>query len=710
VKKLLERLSDGSLAAPETGTPGESRFLAVVGPSGSGKSSVVKAGLVPALRQGGVADSESWYIVDMVPGAGPFEELEAALLHIAVGPPGDLLAQLKEDEQGILRAVGQILPSDADTELLLVIDQFEEVFTLIDNPSERTHFLDSLEAAVTDRNSRVRVVLTLRADFYDQPLMYPGFGELVRHSTEVILPLSSSELKRAIQGPLENVGVELEPGLTEVIVADVHEQPGSLPLLQYSLTELFERCQGRLLTQAAYQEIGGVLGALSRRAEELYLGLDDIGREAAHQLFLRLVTLGEGMEDTRRRVLRSELEALSLETVPTGEEGDGQVTGDDTYPTSITGRVIDGYGRHRLLSFDRDPATREPTVEVAHEALLREWQRLRAWLEESREDLRQQRRLGMMAREWQQAGQEASFLLRGSRLDTLEQWAKTTPIALTTWERAYLEASLAERAVRRAAEQAQQERQAALEKRSRRFLRALAGVLALATVVALALTSLAVSRSRLAEQNAGLANQNALVAQRNALTATVAQGQALAQAALAQEQKGVIETQAAEARQVADLNHHLALAAQSQLARQAGNQDLALALAMAAAEGNRPPPQSELALSLAAYDPGTVRVLTGHPGPVWCLAVSPDGRYALSGGGRNQTGTQVEDFSLRFWDLRTGAEIRRFEGHTDGVTQVAFTPDARFALSASLDRTLILWDVPTGRLVRRLEGHQAPVR
>ena len=432
-----------------------SRFLAVVGPSGSGKSSVVGAGLVPALRRGALPGSENWYIVELMPGAHPFEELEAALLRIAVNPPTGsthgltLLAQLREDKRGLLRAVRRCLPDDgsgvklnAATELVLVIDQFEEVFTLVPDESVRAHFLESLVTAALDERSRVRIVVTLRADFTDRPLNYVDFGELLRQRNEFVLPLTPDELEHAIVGPAERVGLQLETGLVAAIMHDVGNQPGALPLLQYALTELFDKREGRMLTKAAYQSIGGVRGALGRRAEEVFAGLDEAGQETARQLFLRLVTLGEGTEDTRRRVLRSELESLAAPT--------------SNFQSPIS-KVIEAFGKHRLLTFDRDPLTRGPTVELAHEALLREWPRLREWLNDSRADMRLQRQLATAAAEWQGANRDASFLLTGARLEQFEGWAAGTLVALTHDERAYLEASIAERE-RTQAEEAERQR------------------------------------------------------------------------------------------------------------------------------------------------------------------------------------------------------------------------------------------------------------
>ena len=244
------------------------RFLAVVGPSGSGKSSVVLAGLVPEIRARG------WHVAVMAPGAYPLEELEAALLRIAANPPASLKEQLDADELGLLRAVKRVLPDDG-SELLLVVDQLEEVFTLVESEERRAHFLSSLELAVRDPRSRLRVVVTLRADFYDRPLLHRGFGEVMRDRVEPVLPLSLDELEQAIAGPAKRVGAALEEGLLGRIVADVVDEPAALPLLQYALTELHERREGSTLTRRAYEAIGGISGAVAGRAETLYRGLDD---------------------------------------------------------------------------------------------------------------------------------------------------------------------------------------------------------------------------------------------------------------------------------------------------------------------------------------------------------------------------------------------------------------------------------------------------
>ena len=430
----------------------------------------------------------------MLPGKHPFEELEASLLRVAVNPPEHLLSQMKDGNRGLLRAVHRILPADDSVELVLVIDQFEEVFTLIEDEAERALLLDNLAAAVLDERSRLRVVITLRADFTDKPLRYVDFGELMNRRFEFILPLTADEFERAILNPTQRVGLKLEKGLVSTIIREVGNQPGALPLLQYALSELFDKREGRTLTNKAYQEIGGVLGALGRSAETIYSNLDEAAQSAARQLFLRLVTLGEGTEDTRRRVLREEIEALH-----------------EDHQSAIQ-KVIEIFGKARLLSFDRDPITRGPTIEVAHEALLREWTRLREWLNESRADVRTQRQLNHAVQEWNTAQRDASFLMAGSRLEQFEGWSANTTIALTQDERAFLSASIAERDRRELEEQARQRREleaaqklAETENRAANQLRRravfLAGALALATVAAIFAGIFAKRNGTLAVQN-----------------------------------------------------------------------------------------------------------------------------------------------------------------------------------------------------------------
>ncbi len=236
--RIIERL------VGRLGTIGSAgRFVAVVGPSGSGKSSVVKAGLLPAIRKGALPGSAEWFVVQMVPSEQPFDELTAALRTIAINPRTDLLARLTAGADGLVQSLRAVLPDDR-SQLLLVVDQFEELFTLTD-PSVCHAFLNALTSAVLERHSRLRLVITLRGDFYDRPLDHHAFGELLRWGTELITAMSPDELQRAIEGPADGVGVGFDPGLVAAIVAEVADRAGALPLLQYALHRAVRRAPRR---------------------------------------------------------------------------------------------------------------------------------------------------------------------------------------------------------------------------------------------------------------------------------------------------------------------------------------------------------------------------------------------------------------------------------------------------------------------------------
>jgi WD40 repeat protein/serine/threonine protein kinase/DNA-binding SARP family transcriptional activator len=628
---------------------GEARFLAVVGPSGSGKSSVVKAGLIPALRRGVLPGSDEWLITEMVPGAHPLEELEAALLRVAVNPPPSLIEQLQKDERGLLRAVKRTLPASG-LDLLLVIDQFEELFTLVDDEAVRRHLMDSLLTAVTDPRCRLRVVITLRADFYDRPLQYVNFGQLLRAHMGTVIPLSNAELEQAICGPAEGAGATLEAGLVAAIIAEVNEQPGALPMLQYALTELFERRDGQLLTREAYRAIGGVTGALARRAEDVYEGLDEAGQAAARQLFLRLIALGEDVEDTRRRVLRAEIEAL---TPDDGQKVDAPL---DVRPSPVISQVIDLYGRHRLLTFDRDPVTRAPTVEVAHEALLREWGRLRGWLDESHADVRMQRLLATAAGEWIEAQREQSFLLRGARLAQFDGWTEGSAVALTQTERDYLKASIELR--EREAAQREAQRQRELKQIS----------IGLASQALLEIEGSSPERSVLL----------ALEALENYPYTWQAE-QALGQAVLGSNLRLILQhgTQVKKARWSPDGTRILTAS------------DDGTARLWDATTGE------ELLTFYGVSIPQFSVLSNSH-------AWSPDGSRIVTGSG---------DGTVRLWDATTGEELLTFYGHASNtnINSVAWSPDGSRVVAASGD-TAKVWDAsassPTyGEELVTLSGH-----
>ena len=393
-------------------------MVTVVGPSGTGKSSVVRAGVLPAIRRGAIPGSDRWFVATMVPGPDPIDALETALLRVAVNPPATLREQLAEPG-GLLRAIRRVLP-DEHTRLLLVVDQFEELFTQARDADERDRFLVELANAVGPDESPLRVIATLRADHYDAPLQHASIAELVTHGTVTVRPMKPDELERAIRLPAESVGVAVEPALATELVAGLSARPAALPLLQFSLTELFDRRVSDVMLLSSHHELGGLTGALAARADRILAAGGPADEAEVRRIFGRLVTFGDGAEDTRRRALRSEF-------------GDGE----------RTAWLLDAFVASRLLSTDRDPATREPTVEVAHEALLRDWPRLRDWLVEDRELRRSVGAIGVAASAWDRGGRQATDVYRGGRLESARLLAERSPEWLRPIDHEFLEASQA---------------------------------------------------------------------------------------------------------------------------------------------------------------------------------------------------------------------------------------------------------------------------
>jgi WD40 repeat protein/serine/threonine protein kinase len=668
VERLVVRLSeqvDGS------------RFLGVVGPSGSGKSSVVRAGLVPALRRGVLPGSDTWFFVEMSPGARPFEELEAALRRIAVNPPSSLVEQLENHERGVLRAVERVLPPDG-SELLLVIDQFEELFTRVEDEEDRARFMAGLVSAAMDPGSRMRIVVTLRGDFYDRPLDYQAFGELLGTRTQTVSPLSPQELERAVAGPAERVGVMPEPALLAEVVADAADRPGALPLLQFALTEVFERRRNGSLTLADYRGVGGLGGALAGRAEHLYETGDAGHRETIRQMFLHIVEVGDAVEGLRRRVRRSQLGAMEVDP-------------------STMAIAIDEFETHRLLTFDRDPVTREPTVEIAHEALLRSWGRLTEWIEAARDDVKTERRLAAEAADWEGGGRDPSFLLRGSRLGQFETWAAETDVALASSDREYLTASIDQRERERREEEAQREREAALKRRSVVRLRALVAVLTVGALVAASLALLATDRGRQAEREARVAMARELAAAAVANLDVDTERSMLLALGAVETTYHVDRTVLPEAEEVL----HRALQADRLVLTVPGYS------AEFSADGTR--------LLVAGLEPGRADVydaVTGEristaigAGSVSQLGADDKLDLVFSSDGRLFATASDVSYTpdVRVFETATGEEVRRLSVPEGALYDPQFSPDGRFLATggppgAEGPRTY-LFDLRTGELI-----------
>ncbi len=371
------------------------QLLGVVGPSGCGKSSVVRAGLLHALAGGVLPGSDAWAHVLIRPGEHPMSEFRAA----RVGLGGD-------------------------RRVVLAVDQFEELFTACQDEQERGEFVTELVRAARDPHGACVVVVAVRADFYGRCAIYPELARLLGANNVLVGPMSRDELRRAIERPAERVGLQAEPELVDALLSDIDGEPGALPLLSTALLELWRQRDGRRLRLAAYTRSGGVHGAVARLAEDAFLQLEPAQQAVARNVLLRLAGEGEGRTIVRRRIALAQLEAERRPDV--GE---------------VVARLTD----RRLLTIG------DGAVEVAHEALLREWPRLRGWLEDDAQGRRLHRQIGDAAQAWDADARDPGGLYRGARLSGALEWRSKNEEQLNAVERAFLDDSrdAAERAQRR---------------------------------------------------------------------------------------------------------------------------------------------------------------------------------------------------------------------------------------------------------------------
>jgi WD40 repeat protein/DNA-binding SARP family transcriptional activator len=429
-------------------------LVGILGPSGIGKSSLLRAGVLPALRAGALPGSAGWRQVLLRPGGHPCEELERAL--------GEDIGQ----------AVAGV---DHGARIVVAVDQLEELFTVCESEAERCEFLERLVSAASDHERRVVLLCTLRADFYGRISAYPEFADLLSRSHALVGPLDRDELKETIERPAARAGLEVERPLVEALVEEVAEEPGGLPLLSTTLLELWQARSGRVLRLQDYRATGGVRGAVARIAEAAYMRLSDPQRRVARGLLLRLAEVGDGAPE-RRSVPLEEIDRI-----------------DGAEP------VLEALTDARLVTVGSGAA------ELSHEALLREWPRYRAWLDEDRVGRRLHAHLRIAAGEWNARGRDPADLYRGARLAGALELCAQHPEEMDRLERAFVAASRSEadREVRR-------------QRTQNRRLRALligAAVLLVLTVVAGAVAVIGQQRARsdarlaVAEEHAALGRQ-----------------------------------------------------------------------------------------------------------------------------------------------------------------------------------------------------------
>jgi WD40 repeat protein len=729
---LTTKLVERTISLASSRSPTDTRFLAVVGASGSGKSSLVHAGLIPALRWH--KDSRDWQIALLTPTAHPLESLATSLTEgsESVSAITTLMDDLARDARSLQLFAKRKLGSRNGSRLLLVIDQFEELFALCRSEEGRTAFIDNLSAAASEEDSPVIVVIAMRADFYAHCANYVQLREALAKNQEYIGAMSEEELRRAIEEPARRGRWEFEPGLVDLLLHDVGQEPGALPLLSHALMETWHMRRGRTMTLSGYTTTGSVRGAIAETAEVVFLDLfTREQREIARRIFLRLTELGDETStgDTRRRATFNEL-ILRPEDAETTEY------------------VLKVLADARLIT------TSEDSVEVAHEALIREWPTLRGWLEDNREGLRLHRQLTDAAWEWNALNRDPDMLYRGARLTQVQEWAAVNKEEMNKLEEEFLEASISSSQRETAEREAQRQREleaaqklAELEKQraeeqaqSAAQLNKRARYLTGAFIIALLMAFTALFFSSQARQTATTAQKDRRIATSRELAAASLNNLnvdpersillALESVSTTRSADGTILPESLEALHRAlvaspvrmTLNGHGTgvLSADyspdgSRLATIGQDGTVIVWNAASGEELLRMPGTSEpidfvttkrVAFSadgellvacdrnlIKIYDPlsgNLIKELNGHQAYVTAIDISTDSKYVASGS---------FDGSAMIWDVSTGDIHAQLAGHADAIEELAFSPDGRWLVTAGDDAALKFWDVLSGDLL-----------
>jgi WD40 repeat protein/cell division protein FtsL len=668
------------LVAELIGQLASHRLIAVVGPSGSGKSSLVRAGLIPALKAGALPGSQNWhYLPPIVPGSDPLASLVRVLdarqpAITADQPPADSADDgqpTTDNEQPI-----------AD---VLVVDQFEELWTLCDDGDARQTFIAKLLALAEAPGAEHRVILTMRSDFETFVARAPKLQALFEVGRVQVTPLSAAELREAIEQPAEAIGLKFEAGVVDLLLQDILGEQAGLPLLQFTLLKLWEGREHNRVTRLAYEQAGGGRLALARSADAFYIDMIPEEQVTARRILLRMVRPGEGLEITSRRVRREDLFR--------GGEDPGRVE-----------RVLARLIAARLVRLTPSEASGDDQVEVAHEALVRNWPTLVDWLEEEKAALATRRRLEGRAAEWVRLGQGAGGLLDEIELHEAERWLSSSEAAYLGYDpalpvlveasRATIEESEREKEAARLRELAQARQLVVSQTRAKVMLRVL--------IVLMAIVSLWIiyQQRQLLARSMELADKAVLIgsqAQQNERIAQTAQADERAQRLVAVQQSVALATAEAQVREQLDFTQALRLgyAAQGQVQHAPETALLLGYEAVSRASNSIGEEALRTALDQTGWRPS---VLAGHTDVILSAAFSPDGQHILTASG---------DHTLRLWDA-SGKLDKTFQGHAQGIESAVFSLDGQRILTASDDRTAQLWDLQ-GQVLAALRNHTAAV-
>ncbi|WP_204150621.1 hypothetical protein [Leptolyngbya sp. CCY15150] len=641
--RLVSLLSDQLLSFYKT--TGQARFLCVYAPSGAGKSSLVRAGLIPELRQLRFQEHEGTVQVAVfTPGADPLQNLAHTLQVVAQGNRrmlkhlDELVAQLgqpKGDTYDCLQKVVNVLHPYLKAPLVLIIDQFEELYSLCKDRQQQTALVENLLYASQHPSRQLSVVVTLRSDFLKETQRHTDLNDLFSRQGMLVPMMNREELREAISFPAKDAGYALDESTVDRLLEQAIDREGALPLLQFALRKIWDYAARDVPPAQALTQLGGISGALAQTADDHFNALpSDTHRTVAKWVFLELVQLGEGSRDTRRRVQRDDLQKR--------------------HDSTVLDQVLQVFTRQRLITVWGNKKDATVQVELTHEALLEHWRLLQGWVDKHREDLRFLRQLDAAIKEWNDLQRPAGSLWRSPKLDLLKEFHDEKAELLSPQQQAFLQASVE-------LEQAEQQAVLEREREKRRQRQRLTGVLSAGLVI-----------------SSGFGGFSWLKTQ-----------------------------EAQRSQEASEYQRALTLLESSNVLARDGQEFEALLTTMAAHAVTNSLPSYEMpASSLGNFydslhqDWRDFYDLDDHQNAVATLAFSPDGQTLATGSG---------DSTVKLWRVSDGALITSLDAHQDGVLTLAFSPDGQTLATGNVDSTVKLWRVNDGALITSLDDHQDQV-